>query len=79
MPSRVSVAAKFNGAVSRLIREERGLSQATVATKAHVSRAHLSRIESGSKQPSREVARAIASVLRLPLDALLLDPNEEEA
>lgn len=74
---RVVTAAKFNGAVSRIVREERGLAQREVAHAAGISREHLSRIEGETKQPSREVARKIASVLNLPLSALLIDPNPE--
>lgn len=71
-------AAKFNGSVARLIREERGISQLDEAQAVGINRAHLSRIESGDKQPSRDVARRIASFLTLPLTALLIDPNEKE-
>jgi transcriptional regulator with XRE-family HTH domain len=70
-------AAKFNGAVARLVREERCISQDVEAEACGIDRAHLSRIESGARQPSRDVAKKIASFLSLPLSALLIDPNAD--
>jgi DNA-binding XRE family transcriptional regulator len=78
MSARVVTAAKFNGPVARLIREERGISQQVEADAVHIDRAHLSRIEKGTKQPSRDVVRKIASFLQLPISALLIDPNGGE-
>jgi transcriptional regulator with XRE-family HTH domain len=78
MSARVVTAAKFNGLVSRIIREERNISQQVEADVVGIDRSHLSRIEAGSKQPSRDVAKKIASFLRLPLSALLIDPNLDE-
>ncbi len=78
MPARTTVAAKYNGPVGRLLREERGLSQASLAHSVGTHRAHLSRVEAGKKQPSRDLVKRIASVLCVPMAALLIDPNIEE-
>lgn len=55
------------GPIVRRIRQERGLSQETLALSAHVSSGYLSKLERGLyKQPSFEVLSRIAGALSIP-------------
>jgi len=54
--------------VEKLLKEKRvqlGYSQAEVAKLANISRSYYTHIEMGTKQPSVNVAKSIASVLEL--------------
>src|SRR5438046_9887651 len=56
-------------------REHRGLSQLALAGSAEISQRHLSFLESGRAEPSREMVLRLAAVLDLPLrqqNALML-------
>lgn len=53
-----------------LWREERGLSQRDLATRAGISPAMLNEIERGKKSPSLPVAKALAKALGVGLDSL---------
>ena len=53
-----------------LWREERGLSQRDLATRAGISPAMLNEIERGKKSPSLSVAKALAKALGVGLDTL---------
>lgn len=53
-----------------LWREERGLSQRDLATRAGISPAMLNEIERGRKSPSLSVAKALATALSVGLDSL---------
>jgi transcriptional regulator with XRE-family HTH domain len=67
-------AANF-GCLLRHWRSERRLSQLTLANKAEISSRHLSFLETGRAQPSREMVQRLANVLDVPLahqNALLL-------
>jgi transcriptional regulator with XRE-family HTH domain len=55
------------GGLLRAWRETRGLSQEKLAARAGVSTRHLSFIETGRASPGREVLRAIAGALDVPL------------
>jgi transcriptional regulator with XRE-family HTH domain len=57
-------------ALGRLLREWRAVrhqSQLALALKAHVSQRHLSFVESGRANPSRELVLKIATALDLPV------------
>ncbi|HHT7239762.1 TPA: helix-turn-helix domain-containing protein [Bacillus cereus] len=65
------------------IRKERKWSQKELGEKVDVSESFISKVESGKKQPSREVTAKIAEVLNVTTDYLLgrsEDPeiNEQE-
>jgi transcriptional regulator with XRE-family HTH domain len=61
-----SVATPF-GAVLRRWRTARGMSQLTLATEAGISTRHLSFLETGRAQPSREMVQLLAGMLDVPL------------
>jgi transcriptional regulator with XRE-family HTH domain len=61
-----SVPASF-GALLRQWRTRRGKSQLTLATEAGVSTRHLSFLETGRAQPSREMVQLLAAMLNVPL------------
>src|SRR5215831_8219918 len=63
------------GPLLRHWRNARGLSQLTLAVEAEISSRHVSFLETGRTQPSREMVRRLGAVLDVPLDeqnALLL-------
>ena len=63
------------GRLLRHWRHARGLSQLALAGEAETSSRHLSFLETGRTQPSREMVRRLGAALDLPLDernALLL-------
>src|SRR5262245_19568171 len=67
-------AASF-GRLLRHWRQARRMSQLTLAVEAEISSRHVSFLETGRTQPSREMVRRLGAVLDVPLDeqnALLL-------
>ena len=63
------------GALVRMWRQQRGLSQLDLAADAEISQKHLSFIESGRSAPSRDMVLALAEHLEVPLrerNAMLL-------
>jgi transcriptional regulator with XRE-family HTH domain len=63
------------GAVLRRWRTLKGMSQLTLATEAGISTRHLSFMETGRAQPSREMVQLLAGMLDVPLgdrNALLI-------
>ncbi len=62
----------------RAHRKSRGLSLGNLAEKAAVSKASLSKIESGEGNPSLEVLCRIAHALNVPLGALLGESNRPD-
>jgi transcriptional regulator with XRE-family HTH domain len=65
------------GRVARRIREELGLTLATVAKHAGISPAMLSRLETGRVSPSLETIVALAGALGVPPALLLQELGEE--
>lgn len=61
-----SVATAF-GSLLRRWRDARGMSQLTLATEAGISTRHLSFLETGRAQPSREMVQLLAGMLDVPL------------
>lgn len=59
-----------HGPAVRAIREALGKRHGEVAIACDISPGYLSNIEKGAKQPSPAVARRIADVLGVPLDAI---------
>jgi transcriptional regulator with XRE-family HTH domain len=58
-------------AAIRQVRERRGLSQAEVARRADIEPSWLSRLESGSANPSWGTVRRICDALDIPLSELV--------
>jgi DNA-binding XRE family transcriptional regulator len=54
----------------RAAREAHGLTQAELATRAHVAQAYLSYLEQDQREPSLSIAARIARELEIPLDEL---------
>jgi transcriptional regulator with XRE-family HTH domain len=69
-------AAPNVGAYLRLLRQERGLSLAELATRCGVSRAMISQIEQGRSSPSISLGWKLANGLGVPFGALLGEPTE---
>lgn len=55
----------------RQIRRQRKMTQETLAMKADVSRAYLSRLEMGRHDPPLSLLRKLAKALRVPVARLL--------
>ena len=53
------------GRLLRAYRRREGLSQTALATRAQLGNSHVSRLESGDRQPSRDTVLALAQALRL--------------
>lgn len=60
----------IHGPAVRAIREALGIKHGEFAIRCLVSPGYLTNIEAGRKQPSPEVATAIAKNLGVPLDAI---------
>ncbi|PFX49703.1 helix-turn-helix domain-containing protein [Bacillus pseudomycoides] len=60
------------------LRKKRKWSQRELGEKVDVSESFISKVESGKKQPSREVTTKIAEVLNVTTDFLLGRSNEED-
>ncbi len=57
-------------------REELGLTQTELASKAHLSQAYLSQLENGVFNPTAPMIVRLASALALSIDCLLLDDRK---
>jgi transcriptional regulator with XRE-family HTH domain len=57
------------GNLLRRWRDQRGMTQGTLAERAGVSSRHLSFLETGKAQPSREMVQRLGAVLQVPLHA----------
>jgi transcriptional regulator with XRE-family HTH domain len=72
---------------ARLCRDSRnrlGISQETLAGMAHVSRAHIAKIELGHADPSLDIAERLATALGLEVELvarhpILLEPRQRDA
>ncbi|MFZ7936264.1 helix-turn-helix domain-containing protein [Bacillus thuringiensis] len=60
------------------LRKERKWSQKELGEKVDVSESFISKVESGKKQPSREVTAKIAEIFNVTTDFLLGRSDEEE-
>jgi transcriptional regulator with XRE-family HTH domain len=69
---------KTNGATIRVLRETLGISQASLAARAGLSKSYLCEVELGTYQPTLARTRRIASALGVSLDAVTY-PVEEAA
>ncbi len=55
----------------KAVREWRGLGQAELAQEAQTSRNYISQIETGHRQPGRQLLQRLAKALKVPVDALM--------
>jgi len=75
----------FPGSLGEIVRRQRELSELSMrqfAAMAGISNPYLSQIERGLREPSEQVAAAIAKALRTSVDALYKEagiPEEDEA
>ena len=67
------------GNLIRLLRTADNLSQTELAEFLGISRANLSQIENGHKDPGLPVLRKIAEYFRIPLPVLLADEAGEDS
>lgn len=67
--------AKYDliGARIKLYREDKGLSQEELGERIGISNRHLSKVETGAKNPSLELVLNIANALKITVDDLLTD------
>lgn len=61
---------KVNGSAVRALRKAIGIKQVDLALRANVTSGTLSRIESGSRQPSPSVTRKLADGLGVAMEAI---------
>lgn len=69
--------SKAVGAVIRLVREEKGLSQEVVSGLADIGRTHLSAIERGTRRPTMETFFKIANAMDIDASVLLKMVEDE--
>lgn len=63
-------------------RKKLGLTQGQLAEKASISRSYYTNIEKGRKEPSMNVAKCIADVLKTTIDKIFFEkgvPNRNSA
>ena len=61
------------------LRERSGLSKSDFARGLECSPAHVTDIEAGRRHPSADLMRRMAAVLKVPLVAILANPENGEA
>ncbi len=66
------------GKLISLLRTAQGLSQTGLASELSITRAYLSQVENGHKEPSLVLLRKIAEFFDIPLAVLLADENETD-
>ena len=59
----------------KYLREQRGWTQAELASKAQIHLVTVSKLEAGMRGPSLEMAERLALALRVPITALLKKPR----
>ena len=76
IPSQVTYALLDGENPLRVWREYRGLTQQQVAEAAGISKPYLSQLESGRRKGTTEVLQAVAKVLNVSLDDLVMSEEE---
>ena len=56
------------GSIIYSLRKEANLTQAALAKKAHLSQSAISRLEDGSRWPTKRTIKLICNALNVPLD-----------
>ena len=64
------------GQIIKVLRTMRGLSQVELATELEISRAYLSQIESGTKEPGMAVLKKVSRFFSIPLALLVVQEDE---
>lgn len=64
--------------ILKTLRQQKALSQRSLATQVHISQNHYSNIELGRRRPSPDVAKRIATVLGFPDDWYRLLERDHE-
>ncbi|MFC1975114.1 helix-turn-helix domain-containing protein [Chloroflexota bacterium] len=77
IPSQVTYALLDGENPLRVWREYRGLTQQQVAEAAGISKPYLSQLESGQRKGTTEVLQAVAKVLNVSLDDLVMSEVED--
>jgi transcriptional regulator with XRE-family HTH domain len=67
----MSPTPKQMGARIRRLRKGKGMSQAILAKRAHLTRVYITRLEAGRQDPSLSTINALAKGLGVPVTALL--------
>lgn len=67
---------RVNPVALRVIRELRGVTTASLADKASVSRPYVSLIESGARSPRSDVVKRLAAALDVPVAAISLATSQ---
>jgi len=67
------------GRLIRLLRTAEGLSQTRLASELAVSRAYLSQVENGHKQPGLPFLRRAAAFFKIPTALLVPDDNDPDS
>lgn len=73
LPSKVAEAIMNGGNPLRAIREWRDLTQAELAEKAKLPQSLMSALETGNRNGTTKQWKALAQVLRVPMDVLIED------
>jgi putative transcriptional regulator len=63
----------------RVLRAERGWSQADLATRLEVSRQSVNAIETGKYDPSLPLAFRIAELFELPIEEVFVSPSRRSS
>jgi putative transcriptional regulator len=63
----------------RVLRAERGLSQADIDTRLEVSRQSVNAIETGKYDPSLPLAFRIAELFELPIEDVFVSPSRRSS
>ena len=67
----MSPTSKQMGTRIRRLRKAKGISQAALAQRAHLTRVYITRLEAGQQDPSLSTINALAKALGVPVTALL--------
>ena len=67
----MSPTSKQVGTRIRRLRKAKGMSQAALAQRAHLTRVYITRLEAGQQDPSLSTINALAKALSVPVTALL--------
>jgi transcriptional regulator with XRE-family HTH domain len=67
----MSPTSKQMGTQIRRLRKAKGISQAALAQRAHLTRVYITRLEAGQQDPSLSTISALAKALGVPVTALL--------
>ena len=71
----ISAALDLVGPRLRRVREERGITLATVSERTGISKSTMSRLENGHRRPSLELLLPLAQAYQVPLDDLVGAPE----